>query len=118
MFCPRLDSALVASIFNDVGDFKEAIPILSALAADTVPMSQPLPSTPLRPISESATNIAKAPLSNNFANKNNSNNKTSKTSNKISPPNKASPSSGSSTANQQNILIWSTEVANSNAGSG
>ncbi|KAG0239219.1 hypothetical protein BGW41_007835 [Actinomortierella wolfii] len=32
MFCPRLDSALVASIYNDLGDFAECIPILSALA--------------------------------------------------------------------------------------
>ncbi|KAF9334269.1 hypothetical protein BG006_002429 [Podila minutissima] len=118
MFCPRLDSALVASIFNDVGDFKEAIPILSALAADTVPMSQLLPSTPLRPISASATNIAKTTS-------NDSNNKTAKTANKISSSNKTTPSSnkttpssGSSTTNQQNILIWSSEVANSNAGSG
>ncbi|KAG0255099.1 hypothetical protein DFQ27_006439 [Actinomortierella ambigua] len=32
MFCPRLDSALVASIYNDMGDFAACIPILSALA--------------------------------------------------------------------------------------
>ncbi|KAF9979307.1 hypothetical protein BGZ73_000001 [Actinomortierella ambigua] len=32
MFCPRLDSALVASIYHDMGDFAACIPILSALA--------------------------------------------------------------------------------------
>ncbi|KAG0024641.1 hypothetical protein BGZ81_007632 [Podila clonocystis] len=117
MFCPRLDSALVASIFNDIGDFKKAIPILSALAADSVPMSQPLSSTPLRPISAPATNIAVATLS-NYNKHNNSNNKTTKTANNVSSPNKAIHSSGSSTTNQQNILMWSTEVANSNAGAG
>ncbi|KAG0026542.1 hypothetical protein BGZ82_009411 [Podila clonocystis] len=117
MFCPRLDSALVASIFNDVGDFKAAIPILSALAADSVPMSQPLPSTPLRPISAPATNITEATI-NNYNKHNNCNNKTTKTANKVSSPNKAIHSSGSSTTNQQNILMWSTEVANSNAGAG
>ncbi|KAF9213438.1 hypothetical protein BGZ59_005336 [Podila verticillata] len=132
MFCPRLDSALVASIYNDVGDFKEAIPILSALAADTVPMSQPLPSTTRPPLSETATNTnAKANVinnnnytsnTNNFnnnKNKNIINNNPTKTTNKIhSPSSKPTASSGSSATNQQDILIWSTEVANSNAGSG
>ncbi|KAG0339828.1 hypothetical protein BG004_006655 [Podila humilis] len=118
MFCPRLDSALVASIFNDVGDFKQAISILSALAADTVPMSQGFPSS-----TNSNTNIGfyTTTINNNINDDIISkNNKPRKTTTTFSPPlstsTKPGSASGSTKSNQENILIWSTEVANSNAG--
>lgn len=96
MFCPRLDSALVASIYHDMKDFKACIPILSALAADT-------------PGGGGGSNTAATSTT------------TSKTS--TQQPIGRKSSSATTTKNKKsnpalsadkNILIWSEEVAYSN----
>ncbi|KAG0014441.1 hypothetical protein BGZ80_010441, partial [Entomortierella chlamydospora] len=99
MFCPRLDSALVASIYNDTGDFKTSISILSTLAAST-------PSgLDTRGSSSSAGQLTDTTTNNNqpstFAEKNK---KTSE----------SNINNNSSNSNKKNILIWSEQVANSN----
>ncbi|KAF9932901.1 hypothetical protein FBU30_007060 [Linnemannia zychae] len=85
MFCPRLDSALVASIYHDLGDFKACIPILSALAADT-------------PGGGSTVDKPTSPVKTHGLNQSNNTDKKSNTA-----------------SSNKNILIWSEEVANSNS---
>ncbi|KAG0049704.1 hypothetical protein BGZ83_005475 [Gryganskiella cystojenkinii] len=103
MFCPRLDSALVASIYHDLGDFKACVPILSALASAAGPSSE--------------TDPQPQPLSSNTPGSNSNNNNNSINTNKKSAGttvannnnrNKKIPPS-----NDKNILIWSEQVANS-----
>ncbi|KAF9912961.1 hypothetical protein EC991_007575 [Linnemannia zychae] len=94
MFCPRLDSALVASIYHDMKDFKACISILSALAADTP--GGPGESNPTTSSKTTAT-------TSNQTNGRNS----------VSPLNTATKKSTSVPTNK-NILSWSEEVANSN----
>ncbi|KAF9572433.1 hypothetical protein EC968_009911 [Mortierella alpina] len=95
MFCPRLDSALVASIYSDLGDFKACIPILSALAAAAAPGgSEPSAST-------LAFKTTSNPSSNTPGKASNSSKTTIHGSNKTA-------------SNEKNILIWSEGVANSN----
>ncbi|KAF9425787.1 hypothetical protein BGZ94_007221 [Podila epigama] len=110
MFCPRLDSALVASIFNDIGDFKATIPILSSLAAETVPTTTQSNDTP----AASSTQAQKRSTTTTTATR------TFATTTKPTKPSSKTSLSSSSKASdmqqQKNILIWSTEVANSNAG--
>ncbi|KAF9100280.1 hypothetical protein BGX23_000043 [Mortierella sp. AD031] len=113
MFCPRLDSALVASIYHDMGDFKACIPILSALAAAASPSdnhtSIPISiinSVPTKNDENTSQNVShngkkQASPSTQPANNNNSNSKKKKA-------NATTPST------DKNILIWSEEVANSN----
>ncbi|KAF9946257.1 hypothetical protein BGZ72_000480 [Mortierella alpina] len=107
MFCPRLDSALVASIYSDMGDFKACIPILSALAAAATPAGiDPSPSTFTfnTPSSPPTTHPSKPSTASNM--------------NKPDASGSNSKSKGSKTAsNEKNILIWSEGVANSNISS-
>ncbi|KAK3832432.1 MAG: hypothetical protein J3R72DRAFT_478249 [Linnemannia gamsii] len=99
MFCPRLDSALVASIYHDMKDFTACISILSALAADTPGGSQASTNTagaPSKPTSKTTTTTTA-----NHTNGRKSVSSSPKKNGTPAPPNK-------------NILIWSEEVANSN----
>ncbi|CAO3573087.1 unnamed protein product [Mortierella alpina] len=106
MFCPRLDSALVASIYSDLGDFKACIPILSALAAAASPSG----------IDSSASTLT-FDTTNNPSGYNPSKASISKPNN-TTPSGSHSKSKGSKTAsNEKNILIWSEGVANSNTSS-
>jgi hypothetical protein len=105
MFCPRLDSALVASIYHDMKDFKSCIPILSALAADTPGGATGTPSNTINtPVtttigsSKPSTAAAQQTIGRKPASAATSKNKKSN----------AAPSA------DKNILIWSEEVANSN----
>ncbi|KAF9942556.1 hypothetical protein BGZ67_001169 [Mortierella alpina] len=109
MFCPRLDSALVASIYSDMGDFKACIPILSALAAAATPAdSDPSASTLALAFNTSNNpsiiNASKATVTSNT--------------NKATSHGSNSKNRGSKTAsNEKNILIWSEGVASSNTSS-
>ncbi|KAF9344815.1 hypothetical protein BGX26_003859, partial [Mortierella sp. AD094] len=98
MFCPRLDSALVASIYNDTGDFKTSISILSTLAAST-------PSG----IDTSVSSTSAGQLSDTIAN----NNQPSPYAKKNKKASESNNNHNSSNSNK-NILIWSEQVANSN----
>ncbi|KAF9386167.1 hypothetical protein BGX21_000872, partial [Mortierella sp. AD011] len=99
MFCPRLDSALVASIYNDTGDFKTSISILSTLAASTPNGLDTRGSSSSAGQLPDTTTTTKNNQPSVFAKKNKktleSNNNNNNNSNK-------------------NILIWSEQVANSN----
>ncbi|KAF9965691.1 hypothetical protein BGZ70_004325 [Mortierella alpina] len=107
MFCPRLDSALVASIYSDLGDFKACIPILSALAAAASPTG----------IDSSASTITFNTTSNPSSNNPSKASITSQPNN-MTPSGSPSKNRGSKTAsNEKNILIWSEGVANSNTSS-
>lgn len=97
MFCPRLDSALVASIYHDMKDFKACIPILSALAADT----------PGGGGEGSNTNVTPITTLQSSAQQNNGRKPASAT---ITKNKKSNPAPST----DKNILIWSEEVANSN----
>ncbi|KAF9144837.1 hypothetical protein BGX30_011335 [Mortierella sp. GBA39] len=96
MFCPRLDSALVASIYHDMKDFKACIPILSALAAVTP--------------GGGANFTVTTTTSKTSAQQTNGRNPASAAITKNKKSNLA-PST------DKNILIWSEEVANSNTSS-
>ncbi|KAF8976704.1 hypothetical protein BGZ46_008041 [Entomortierella lignicola] len=93
MFCPRLDSALVASIYNDTGDFKTALSILGALAA----------STPIT--TDTNSTLDSAGQMSNTTNKIHSQKATTNTTKQ---------KKADSASNNQNILIWSEQVASSN----
>ncbi|KAF9434772.1 hypothetical protein BGZ76_007433 [Entomortierella beljakovae] len=103
MFCPRLDSALVASIYNEYQDFKQSVAILSALAAST-------PND--LGISSSSTDQ----MSNNDNNNNSNGINSISNQNTTSPPTKTK-NKMVSDSNNKNILIWSEQVANSNTSS-
>ncbi|KAK3825309.1 MAG: hypothetical protein J3Q66DRAFT_396297 [Benniella sp.] len=104
MFCPRLDSTLVAAIYHDMGDFTACIPVLSALAAaaesddndddddDDDKDDVVEDNTLLSGASASAGRTAAASKT------------TANTSNKKIPPT-------SQVNSDKNILIWSEEVA-------
>ncbi|KAF9154638.1 hypothetical protein BG015_000323 [Linnemannia schmuckeri] len=96
MFCPRLDSALVASIYHDMKDFKACIPILSALAADMPRGGAGTPSTGL-----STTAAISATYQINGRKQ-------------ASAPINKNKKSNQAPSTDKNILIWSEEVANSN----
>lgn len=96
MFCPRLDSALVASIYHDMKDFKACIPILSALAADTSGGG-----------AGSNTNVTPTTTLKTSAQQTNGRKPASATTTKNKKANPAP-------TTDKNILIWSEEVANSN----
>ncbi|KAG0215133.1 hypothetical protein BGX28_000838 [Mortierella sp. GBA30] len=100
MFCPRLDSALVASIYSDMGDFKACIPILSALAAAAPGGKENTPKTTADSTGSTTMNTTTGNNDNKLNNKKNANTTTT---------------SIASSSNERNILIWSEGVANSNA---
>ncbi|KAF9180822.1 hypothetical protein BGZ50_005882 [Haplosporangium sp. Z 11] len=109
MFCPRLDSALIASIYHDIGDFKACIPILSTLAAAAPPASSSSSSSPSSTAVIASTAQLAPSLTNASANHNTQKQAPIATGISGSKNNKASAS------NDKNILNWSEEVANSNA---
>ncbi|KAG0245864.1 hypothetical protein BGX31_005762 [Mortierella sp. GBA43] len=91
MFCPRLDSTLVASIYCDIGDFAACIPVLSALASAAAPEAD----------DDIDYSIAFGGTSN-------------------LTPRTTSPSAGQTVSDghvssDKNILIWSEEVADASA---
>ncbi|KAG0367904.1 hypothetical protein BC939DRAFT_502211 [Gamsiella multidivaricata] len=104
MFCPRLDSTLVASIYHDMKDFKACISILSALAAAAPPTDT------------DAT--AKNNITTTNNNNNNNNNINNDSANHTDAGTSRNASKKSTTSNgkqknsgSKNILIWSEEVA-------
>ncbi|KAG0253109.1 hypothetical protein BG011_006547 [Mortierella polycephala] len=104
MFCPRLDSALVVSIYHDIGDFKACIPILSTLAAAAPPTSSSSSSSPSPTTAQPVLSFANASAIRNTQ--------------KRAPANtniNSSKNNKASVSNDKNILNWSEEVANSNA---
>ncbi|KAF9093098.1 hypothetical protein BGX27_001672 [Mortierella sp. AM989] len=101
MFCPRLDSTLVASIYHDAGDFKTSISILSALAASA-------------PSNDIDTNIASA----SQKSKTNTNNNVGNSNNHHQSPANTATNKKASDSNNKNILIWSEQVASSSSRAG
>ncbi|KAG0297460.1 hypothetical protein BGZ96_006416 [Linnemannia gamsii] len=97
MFCPRLDSALVASIYHDMKDFKACISILSALAADTPG------GTPSNTITAHTTTTIGSSTAAHHTNGRKP----------ASVPTSKNKKSNAAPSTDKNILIWSEEVANS-----
>ncbi|KAF9913431.1 hypothetical protein BX616_010042 [Lobosporangium transversale] len=113
MFCPRLDSALVASIYHDLQDFKACIPILSELAkatptaADTTTTT--IATTPATTIlSSSNKSLTTTPTSSKKTKNTTINNVSNKVNSNIDHTSKSS-------ANNRDILVWSEKVAISNS---
>ncbi|GJJ70755.1 hypothetical protein EMPS_03105 [Entomortierella parvispora] len=105
MFCPRLDSALVASIYHDLRDFKACIPILSALAAAspaTTTSDATFPET-----SSKNTSGATTSTKTKTGNKSTAGEGTSSLANLNGKKSSAAPTK------DKNILIWSEQVASS-----
>ncbi|KAF8939688.1 hypothetical protein BGZ58_008983 [Dissophora ornata] len=113
MFCPRLDSALVASIYHDMGDFKACIPILSTLAAAAAPSALEGHATLNTETNAGASSVGQTMSFPNIAKSNNNNS-----------PNNGGEKEGSSNLNskkktpspnnnpsEKNIMVWSEEVA-------
>ncbi|KAI1316248.1 hypothetical protein EDD11_010295 [Mortierella claussenii] len=108
MFCPRLDSALVASIYHDMRDFKACIPILSALASAVIESPSDTDTRPKTTnAKEDSAGQSSLTIFNDITNSAKSGSETLATGKKL---NKGATSS----SNDNNILIWSEEVANSN----
>ncbi|KAF9351844.1 hypothetical protein BGX34_000325 [Mortierella sp. NVP85] len=104
MFCPRLDSTLVAAIYHDMGDFTACIPVLSALAA-AAESNDNDDDDDNDDVIEGNTLLSGASVS---AGRTAAASKT--TTNKKTPP--------TSQANSdKNILIWSEQVADAAVGS-
>lgn len=105
MFCPRLDSALVASIYHDMKDFKACISILSALAADTP--GGGATGTPSDTITAPTTTTIGSSKTSAAAHQTNGRKP-------AFAPTSKNKKSNAAPSTDKNILIWSEEVANSN----